>query len=126
MAELDFERGLERLFTEAPYFSDAEAFASRVEGRLARGWNMRNWLIGSAGVAGGVVGASQLIMSNFVHRVEDASTGSTKLIQAGIAQVKPGFDLLSLVQSDWLVVWVASGLAVVAMGFVLTKVIEEI
>jgi len=72
------------------------------------------------------VGASQIIMSNFVHRVEDASEGSTKLLQASIAQVKPGFDLLSLVQSDWMVVWIASGLAVIAMGFVLTKVIEEI
>ena len=126
MAELDFERGLERLFADAPHFPDAEAFAGRVEGRLARGWNMRNWLIGVAGVAGGVVGASQLIMSNFVHRVEDASQGSTKMIQTGIAQVRPSFDLLSMVQGDWLVVWIASGMAVIAMGFVLTKVIEEI
>jgi hypothetical protein len=31
-----------------------------------------------------------------------------------------------MVQSDWTVVWIASGLAVLAMGFVLTRVIEEI
>ncbi|WP_304167993.1 hypothetical protein [Phenylobacterium aquaticum] len=126
MAELDFERSLERLFADAPYFPDGEAFAQRVENRLDRGWAMRGWLIGSAGVVGGVVGVSQLVMSNVVHRVETVSAGSSRVIQAGIAQVKPSIDLLSLVQSDWAVVWVASALAVVAMGFVLTRVIEEI
>lgn len=126
MAELDFERSLERLFAEAPYFPDGEAFAQKVESRLDRGWTMRRWLIGCAGVVGGVVGVSQLVLSNVIHRVETVSAGSSRVIQAGIAQVKPGFDLLSLVQSDWAVVWVASALAVVAMGFVLTRVIEEI
>lgn len=126
MAELDFERSLERLFAEAPYFSDGEAFAQKVEGRLDRGWTMRRWLIGCAGVVGGVVGVSQLVMSNVVHRVETVSAGSSRVLKAGIAQVRPSFDLLSLVQSDWAVVWVASALAVVAMGFVLTRVIEEI
>ena len=126
MAELDFDRSLERLFADPPYFNDAEAFAQRVEGKLNRGWNMRRWLIGCAGVVGGLVGVSQLIMSSVLERVETVSHGSTKAIEAGIAQVRPSFDLLSLVQSDWAVVWVASALAVVAMGFVLTRVIEEI
>jgi len=126
MAELDFERGLEHLFAEAPYFSDADTFASRIEGRLNRGWTMRRWLIGAAGVAGGLIGASQLFLSNVAQRIGDASEGSNRLIHASLAQVKPGVGLLSLVQSDWVVVWVASGLAIVAMGFVLTRVIEEI
>ncbi len=126
MAEIDFERRLERLFSDAPAFSDESAFAARVEQRLNRGWNLRRWFIGAAGVAGGVIGASQLIMSNFVQRVEDASAGSSRILQAGIAQARPGMDLFAMVQSDWTVVWIASGLAVLAMGFVLTRVIEEI
>jgi len=126
MAELDFERGLEQLFAEAPYFSDADGFAGRVENRLNRGWVMRRGLIGAAGVVGGVIGASQLFLSNVAQRIGDASEDSNRLIHAGMAQVKPGFDVLSLVHSDWTVVWVASGLAIVAMGFVLTRVIEEI
>lgn len=126
MAEIDFERRLGRLFSDAPVFPDESAFAARVEHRLNRGWNMRRWFIGAAGLAGGVVGASQLIMSNFVQRVEDASAGSSRILQAGIAQARPGMDLLAMVQSDWTVVWIASGLAVLAMGFVLTRVIEEI
>jgi hypothetical protein len=73
MGEVDFERRLERLFADPPRFPDAEAFAMRVERRLDRGWTVRRTLIGAAGVAGGVVGASQLILSSFVDRMESAS-----------------------------------------------------
>jgi hypothetical protein len=38
MAEIDFERRLERLFADAPELPDASAFATRIEGRLNRGW----------------------------------------------------------------------------------------
>lgn len=126
MSELEFERRLERMFAQSASFPDEAEFARRVDARLDRGWNLRRWLIGAAGVSGGIVGASQLIMSNFIHRVEDVSTGSGKLIEASVNQLKPGVSLLGLVSSDWVIVWVASGLAVVAMGFVLTRVIEEI
>ena len=93
MAEIDFERRLERLFADAPAFSDESAFAARVEQRLNRGWNVRRWFIGAAGVASGIGHA---------------------------------FTQSSTTLSDWTVVWIASGLAVLAMGFVLTRVIEEI
>lgn len=126
MAELEFERRLERMFAETPSFPDSDAFATTVEARLDRGWMMRRWMIGTAGVVGGVFGTSQLLVSNLIGRVEDVSDGSTKLIAASIAQVKPSLNILALMQSDMLWVWVAGGMAVVAMGFVLTRVIEEI
>ena len=37
MAELDFERRLERLFADLPELPDAAAFAERVERRLDAG-----------------------------------------------------------------------------------------
>lgn len=126
MAELEFERMLERMFAETPSFSDSAAFATAVEARLDRGWVMRRWMIGTAGVVGGVFGTSQLLVSNLIGRVEDASDGSAKLFSSGIAQIKPSLNVLALMQSDTLLVWVAGGLAVVALGFVLTRVIEEI
>lgn len=126
MAELDFERKLERLFAQSTSFSDDAEFVQKVETRLNQGWNLRRWLIGAAGVSGGVIGASQLIMSNFLHRVEDVSQGSSKAFEASVSQLKPGVALLGLVSSDWIIIWVASGLAIVAMGFVLTRVIDEI
>lgn len=48
MAELEFERRLERLFAEPPAFSDEKAFAVSVERKLNRGWNIRRWTIGAA------------------------------------------------------------------------------
>ncbi len=125
MAELEFERRLERLFGDAPAFSDEKAFAMAVERKLARGWTLRRMLIGSAGLVGGVVGASQLIVSNFVGQVEAASEGSSRVLRAGVAEWAPRVELLSALPNGTSVVWIASGLAVLAMGFVLTRVIEE-
>jgi hypothetical protein len=125
MAELDFERRLERLFSDAPAFSDDEAFATSVQRKLNRGWNLRRWVIGAAGLAGGVIGASQLIMSNFFQQVETASAGSTRLIEAGVQQLAPRADLLSALPAGSSVVWIASGMAVLAIGFVVTRVLEE-
>lgn len=125
MAELDFERRLERLFDQPPFFADEAAFAEQVERRLDRGWNLRRMLIGAAGLAGGVIGASQLIMSNVFQRVETASVGSGEVVRS-IAQVAPRADLLEALPTGSMVIWVASGLAVLFMGFVLTRVIEEI
>jgi hypothetical protein len=125
MAELDFERRLERLFMDVPELPDAAAFAERVERRLATGWAARRWLIGAAGVAGGVIGASQLIMSNLFQRVESAGS-SARALQASIAHVAPRAEWVSGFASGGVVVWVASALAIVAMGFALTRVIEEL
>jgi hypothetical protein len=125
MAELDFERRLERLFADAPELPDAAAFAERVERRLATGWTARRWLIGAAGVAGGVIGASQLIMSNLFQRVESAGD-SARALQAGIVHVAPKAEWVSGFASGGVVVWVASALAIVAMGFALTRAIDEL
>ncbi|MCR5880278.1 hypothetical protein [Phenylobacterium sp. J367] len=93
MAEVEFERRLERLFSNAPELPDSSAFAERIERRLDRGWTARRWLIGAAGVAGGVIGASQLMMSNLVQRVETAED-SARLLTTGLGQVTP--------QADWM------------------------
>ena len=125
MAELEFERRLERLFNEPPAFSDEKAFAVSVEQKLDRGWTLRRWVIGAAGLVGGVVGASQLIMSNFVERVETASQGSTRLIEAGFSQWTPRLEMLAALPAGSSVVWIAGGMAVLAIGFVVTRVLEE-
>ena len=125
MADIDFERRLERLFAQAPELSDSRAFAETVERRLDRGWTARRWLIGAAGVAGGVIGASQLMMSNIIQRVETAED-SARILTSNLTHVTPQADWMALLGSGGSVVWIASGLAVLAMGFVLSRVIEEI
>jgi hypothetical protein len=125
MAEVDFERRLERLFAESPELPDAGPFAERVEGRLNRGWNVRRWLIGAAGVVGGVIGASQLMVSNLFQRVETAEE-SARVLTSGLSQVRASPEWMTLLGSGGATVWVASGLAILAMGFALRRVIEEI
>lgn len=133
MAEIDFERRLERLFAEVPEFADAGAFAQRVEKRLNRGWTARRWLIGVAGAGGGVIGASQLMMANVFQRMESAGEGarvlssdSGRALSSGLSQLASRQEWMQVVNSGGAVVWIASGLAILAMGFVLTRVIEEI
>ena len=124
MAEIDFERRLERMFADAPDLPDATAFAARVEGRLNAGWTARRWLIGAAGLVGGVIGASQLMMSNLFQKVESAQV-SARMLTSDLREIAPQGDWLSALSGGGVVVWTASGLAIVAMGFVLTRVIEE-
>jgi hypothetical protein len=125
MAELEFERRLERLFGEAPAFADSEAFATGVERRLDRGWRTRRVLIGVAGVSGGVVGASQLIVSNFAGAVENATAAPARLWTGAMEE---------FAQAEWVAglagagqgIWLAAGLAGLAVAFVITRMIEEI
>jgi hypothetical protein len=125
VAEIEFERALEKMFSDTPDLADSEVFASRVAGRLDRGWATRRFLIGAAGVVGGVIGASQLIMSNLMGRAELTSLESTRVLTT-MKQIAP--------QADWLLsrpagietIWVAAALAVLAMGFAITRIIEEI
>jgi hypothetical protein len=125
MVELDFERRLERLFAEAPELPDAGFFAECVERRLDAGWTARRWLIGAAGVVGGVIGASQLMMSNVFQRVETAGD-SARLLSSSLNHMSTGADWVAAISSGGSVVWIAVGLAVIMMGFVLTRVIGEI
>jgi hypothetical protein len=123
---MEVERTIERLFARAPELGDADVFAERVQRRLDRGWAARRALIGVAGLVGGVIGASQLIMSNLFSRAEAASSESARVLTSGVRQLAP--------QAEWLLngpagieaIWLAAGLAVVAMGLVLTRIIEEI
>ena len=124
MAELDFERRLERLFNDAPDLPDAAAFAQRIENKLDRGWNMRRWLIGAAGLAGGVIGASQLFMSNLFARVETAEQ-SARLVGQGLSRVSPSTDMVSALSGGY-GVWIAVALALAAMGYFASRLIEEI
>lgn len=124
MAEIDFERRLERLFSDAPELPDAPAFAQRIERRLDRGWTARRWLLGAAGLAGGVIGASQLVMSNVFSQVESAEQ-SARVLSQGIARVTPTTDMVSALSGGY-GLWIAVGVAVLTMGFVLARVIEEI
>lgn len=132
MVEIDFERRLERLFAEAPELPDARGFAERVEARLDRGWNVRRLMIGAAGIGGGIIGASQLMMSNMlqgdVFKQMESAGSSARVLTGGLSQVavtsRP--EWMEALTAGGSIVWIASGLAILAMAFVLTRVVEEL
>ena len=124
MVEASFERRLERLFAESPELPDCNQFAEGVESKLSRGWAARRWLIGAAGVIGGVIGASQLMASNIFQRVESAEESVSTATQV-LSQVAPSTDMVTALSGGF-GVWIAAGLAIATMGFALTRVIEEI
>ena len=125
MVEAEFERGLERLFADSPELADAQAFAERVQRRLNTGWTARRWLIGAAGVVGGLIGVGQLVASNFAGQLEQAGD-SAKTLSNGISHASVAADWGQLITGGGATVWVAAGLAILAMGFALTRVIEEL
>ena len=125
MAEVDFERRLERLFADPLELPDAGAFADRVARRLDRGWTARRWLIGAAGGVGGVIGASQLMMANVFQRVTTAED-SARLLSSSLTHMAPRTAWMSAITSGGGVVWIAVAMAALMMGFVLTRVIGEI
>ncbi|MGA0604432.1 hypothetical protein ACO2Q0_00390 [Phenylobacterium sp. VNQ135] len=120
----EFERRLERLFGEAPELPDCAAFAQSVESKLNRGWQTRRWLIGAGGVVGGVTGASQLVMSNLFQRVETAEE-SARALTSSLTRAAPSTEMISALSGGF-GIWLAVGLAVLLMGFALSRVIEEI
>ena len=123
MVEVEFERRLERLFAEAPELPDCVAFAGGIESRLNRGWNVRRWLIGAAGMVGGVVGASQLMASNLFQKVETAEQ-SARVLSQSLSKVTPDANMVTALSGGF-GIWVALGLAVLAMGFAASRLLEE-
>lgn len=126
MSEHEFEFRLDRMFSEPPAFSDNEAFARRVEAKLERGWSMRSWLIGAAGVAGGLIGVSQMVGAGVLLRGagEEATRQAAAVEKAFAALSKAGPSLGGLPVSGE-VMWMTAALGVMALGFAITRATQE-
>ena len=125
MAELNFERELNRMFAEAPELGDANLFALRVDERLQRGWTVRRVLIGGLGVAGGVVGGAQLLGGGLVERLGDATSQSGRLLTGKVIDLVEAGIMPQSLPPDVGMFWVAGAFAVVAIGFAVTRVMRE-
>jgi len=125
MAELIFERELNRMFAEAPELADANLFALRVDERLQRGWTVRRLLIGGLGMAGGVVGGAQLLGGGLVERLGDATSQSGRLLTGKVIDLVEAGIMPQSLPPDVGMFWVAGAFAVVAIGFAVTRVMRE-
>jgi hypothetical protein len=125
MAEPDFEAQLSRMFAEPPTFPDTALFNAEMAAKLDRGWAMRRMFIGGAGVVAGLFAAFQILTTRFSSEVAQLSkNGSLSLeneISAGVAK----FNAMLTTPSSAEAVWLAAGLAVVAIAFFVTRAVED-
>ncbi|MEO8812702.1 MAG: hypothetical protein ABI376_07305 [Caulobacteraceae bacterium] len=130
MADRTFEMELDRMFGEAPAMADADVFTSRVLGRLDRGWNLRQLLIGGLGLAGGVIGGAQIVGSDVIGRLTALGAHSDRLVSARLDQlhvagILPDGVLEALpVNGEALVM--SAALAVLAVGFAVVRAVRDI
>lgn len=127
MAEPDFEAQLSRLYAEAPTFPDAALFNAEMTARLDRGWAMRRVFIGLAGTAAGLFAAFQILSTRFSSEMAELSRNSgrnfSSEIDAGLQKVNA---LVGGAPASGEAMWLAAGLAVIALAFAVTRAVEEL
>ncbi len=130
MADRTFEMELDRQFGDHPILPDAELFAQRFAERLDRGWTFRRLLIGGLGLAGGLIGAGQVLGSGLLSRLHTISAQSDALMKAGAAQLPVARSVTALLADgsplDGQVLWMSAGLAALAIGLFVSRAIREI
>jgi hypothetical protein len=124
MADPEFEARLERWFADSPAVPDADGFARRVEHRLDRAWRVRRALIGTAGLAGGVIAVGQVLGGHVAKGVASASAHSVSAVSQGVTAVSD-LRLLTALPVGSEVLWVGAGLAMVAVVFFAARAIED-
>ena len=125
MADLDFETQLTRLYGQAPAFPDAELFTQQVTEKLDRGWALRRVVIGATGVVAGVAAAVQLVSARFADEFSEMSQGGARQLYASMDKVTDRYDqLFTLGGSETL--WLGAALVVLALGFAVTRLVDEV
>lgn len=125
MADLDFETQLTRLYGQAPVFRDADLFAQQVTQKLDRGWALRRVLIGATGVVAGVAAAVQLVSARFSNEFSEMTQDSAHQLNLGMDKLTHRYDqLFTLGGSE--TVWVGAALAVLALAFAVTRLVDEV
>jgi hypothetical protein len=125
MAEPDFEAQLTRLYSEAPSFPDAELFAAQVGASLDRGWAMRRVLIGGAGVVAGLIAAFQIVTTRFSAELQTLSHNGTRDLNADIDMAMSKLTQVTSTPASVEALWLAAGLALLALGFAVTRMMED-
>jgi len=125
MADLNFERELNRMFAEARPLGDADLFALKVGEKLQRGWTLRRVLIGGLGLIGGVVGGAQLLGGGLVERLGVATSQSGRLLTGKLIDLVQDSVMPQSFPLNTGVFWMAGTLAVLAIGFAVTRVRRE-
>jgi hypothetical protein len=104
---------------------DAELFAQQVTEKLDRGWALRRVLIGATGVVAGVAAAAQLISARFANEFSEMSQDGAHQLNLSVDKLTHRYDqLFTLGGSETL--WLGVALAVLALGFAVTRLVDEV
>lgn len=125
MADLDFEMKLDRMFNEAPAFADADAFARLLELRLDRGWNLRQIVMGVAGLVVGVIGVFQLIGSRFLFEAGSQAGQQVQAFNGLFREFGRVGETVAMLPFGGQAIWMAAGLGVMALAFAVTRAVES-
>ncbi|MBV8685055.1 MAG: hypothetical protein JO111_19445 [Caulobacteraceae bacterium] len=130
MPDRSFEAQLERRFADTPTFPDADLFASRVAVVLDRGWGVRRLLIGGLGLAGGLIGGIQILRLDVLEHIGGLQTSAQSLISTGLSHFPKVRAMADVIQSgasmDAEVLWMSGGLAILAIGLLVTRTFRDI
>jgi hypothetical protein len=126
MADRTFEMELDRMFAASPAMGDNDLFVLQVAHRLDRGWTFRRLLIGGLGVAGGVIGGAQVLRSGILGRLDAFGARSDEVVSSGLGSLTTAHILPAWFTLDTEALWMSAALAVLAVGFALTRAIKEI
>jgi hypothetical protein len=126
VSEPEFEFALERMFADAPAMPDAPLFAAEVMARLDRGWTARRVLIGVMGVAGGLIGAAQILGAEGAGRLQSLVAHADEVLAAHVARGVNDVAYGGGLALEGQVFLAAAMLAAVAVGLGLVRFIREI
>jgi len=117
---------LERMFNASPSFADSDLFVLQVAHRLDRGWTFRRLLIGGLGVFGGLIGGGQILASGILGRLDAVGARSDRMVSLGLGDLASAHLLPPGLTIDSEALWMSAALAVLAIGFAVTRAIKEI
>jgi len=126
MADRTFETQLDRMFADQVAFADGDLFVLRVTQRLERGWTLRQVLIGGLGIVGGLIGGAQVLGSGFLGRLSAVTTKSDHFVASGMADLAAKHLLPAGFAFNAEALWMSAGLAILAIGFAVTRAIKQI
>ena len=126
MADPEFERGLARLFAQAPPAPDALLFVRRLEQRLDLRWTVRRLVIGLAAVGSALLGVRQLAGSSLAERVLAAAQAPLMLFEQRWRVLDSTAVLLNALPVPADVGWLVAGLVILAAGLAATRVMDEV
>ena len=113
------------MFDDPPVFVDSHGFASSVMQRLDRSWQVRSLVIGATGLLGGVIAVSQIMANNLIGQIEALSLGTKPHLLHHLIQSVESHLVLPSLPFGGEGLWMAAGLAGLALVFALTRAIEE-